>query len=67
MQGRKPRIIKQNAPLDNDREYVDRHEKSLIALLVPKHIDYARRLVKEAERQRDVLVVVAEGFRVTRG
>lgn len=62
---RKVRVIKQNDPLvDKDEEYVDRHEKSLIALLVPRHIDYTRRLVKEAERQGDVLVAVAEGFRL---
>jgi len=63
---RKPRVIKQNNPLEPERDYIDRHEKSLIALLVPKHIDYARRLVKEAERQADVLVPVGENLRLVR-
>lgn len=61
----KVRIIKQNNPLEREN-YQERHEKSLIDILVPQHIEYAIRVVEEAKRRSDVLVSTAENFRMTR-
>ena len=52
MSTRKPRIIKQSNPLENERDYVRDHEKSLIALLVPEHIEYTQRVLEKVVRQR---------------
>lgn len=65
MKTRQVRVIKQNNPLEG-REFQERHEKSLIALLVPQHIEYAMRVVEEAKRRSDILVPVGENFRMTR-
>lgn len=52
MSTRKVRVIKQNNPLENERDYVRDHEKSLIALLVPEHIEYTLQVVEKAARRR---------------
>jgi hypothetical protein len=53
MQTKRPvRVIKQNDPLnDGGQDYVRRHEQSLIALLVPRHIEYTRRELEKAARR----------------
>lgn len=67
MKTRQVRIIKQANPLDQGREdYVSDHEKSLIALLVPRHIEYTAKVIDTAKRRSDVLVPVGEKFRLTR-
>lgn len=52
MSTRKVRVIKQNNPLENERDYVRDHEKSLIALLVPEHIEYTLQVVEKAARRK---------------
>lgn len=65
MSVRKVRVIKQNNPLENERDYVRDHEKSLIALLVPEHIEYTQRVLEKVTRQRESTVPIVENFRLT--
>lgn len=59
MQTRKARVIKQNDPLNNrdgNHDYVCDHEKSLINLLVPRHVEYTQRVLEKAVRRSGVPV-----------
>lgn len=64
MQTRKVRVIKQTDPLNNERDYKRDHEKSLIALLVPEHVEFTRQVLEKVTR-RDTTVPVVENFSLT--
>jgi hypothetical protein len=60
------RVVKRNDPLNEREAYRERHEKSLIDILVPQHIEYAARVMEEAKRRMELVSSAGENLRLVK-